>query len=314
MALTHDGDKIAILSSASGGHPSILPVCERLGLQVFELPYDYINFDLDYEKTNYIIETEKIHYILLAPSDIIKPMNIKSLILDNSILLYDISQIMGLISGKQIDNPLRISSNIVLLGGTHKTLPGPASGIIMTNNEKIHLAIEKNINPKYLRHTQMHQVISLLFALIESKVYGKEYAKSIISTSNILGKILEQKDFQVLHPQEYYSKTHQLFIKCSFDEMNKIYYNALKYGVTLNAKEKKLFDNTGIRLGTQEIARYGWTEDVLEMLGKILCELRASNPNTSYINYIKQKLPPKKIMYTFSDEVINNLNLHLHKK
>lgn len=205
MSLTNSGDKIAVLSSASGGHPSILPVCERLGLHVFELPYDYINFDLNYEETNYIIETEKIPYILLAPSDIIKPMDIQNLMLDNSILLYDISQIMGLIAGKQISNPLKISSNVVLLGGTHKTLPGPASGIIMTNNEEIHQTIEKNVNPKYLRHTQMHQVISLLLALIESEVYGQEYAQNIILTANILGKILEQKDFQMLHPQEYYS-------------------------------------------------------------------------------------------------------------
>lgn len=314
MSLTHNGDKIAILSSASGGHPSILPVCERLGLHVIELPYDYINFDLKYEEANYIIETEKIPYILLAPSDIIKPMDIQNLMLDNSILLYDISQIMGLISGKQINNPLKISSNIVLLGGTHKTLPGPTSGIIMTNNDEIHQALEKNINPKYLRHTQMHQVMSLLFALIESEVYGQEYARNIISTTNILGKILEQKGFQMLHPQEYYSNTHQLFIKCTFNEMNQIYYNALKYGVTLNTKEKKLFGNTGIRLGTQEITRYGWKKDALEMLGEILYELRTDTPNTSYINHIKQKLPPKKVIYTFPNDVIENLKQHLHKK
>lgn len=314
MSLTHSGDKIAILSSASGGHPSILPVCERLGLHVFELPYDYANFDLNYEESNYIIKIEKIPYILLAPSDIIKPMDIQKLMINNSILLYDISQIMGLISGKQINNPLKISSNIVLLGGTHKTLPGPASGIIMTNNEEIHQTIEKNINPKYLRHTQMHQVISLLFALIESEVYGQEYAKNIILTANILGEILEQKGFQMLHPQEYYSNTHQLFIKCTFNEMNQIYYNALKYGVTLNTKEKKLFGNTGIRLGTQEIARYGWKKDALEVLGEILHELRAETPNVHYINQIKQKLPPKKILYTFPNNVIDNLNLYLHKK
>lgn len=314
MSLTHSGDKIAILSSASGGHPSIVPVCERLGLHVFELPYDYINFDLNYEEANFIIEKEKIPYILLAPSDIIKPLDVQNLMLDNSILLYDISQIMGLISGKQINNPLKISSSIVLLGGTHKTLPGPASGIIMTNNEEIHQIIEKNINPKYLRHTQMHQVISLLFALIESEVYGQEYARNIISTANILGKILEQKGFQMLHPQGYYSNTHQLFIKCTLNEMNRIYYNALKYGVTLNTKEKKLFDNTGIRLGTQEIARYGWREDALEILGEILHELRTNTPNAPYIDNIKQTLPPKKILYTFPNDVINNLGLHLHKK
>ena len=118
----------------------------------------------------------------------------------------------------------------------------------------------------------------------------------------------------MLHPQEYYSNTHQLFIKCASNEMNHIYYNALKYGVTLNTKEKKLFGNTGIRLGTQEIARYGWKEDALELIGEILHELRTNTPNASFIDHIKQKLPPKKIIYTFPNDVINNFMLHLHKE
>ena len=77
---------------------------------------------------------------------------------------------------------------------------------------------------------------------------------------------------------------------------------------------KKLFDNTGIRLGTQEIARYGWKEDALELIGDILNELRTTTPNAPFIDHIKQKLPPKKIMYTFPDDVIDNFKLHLHKE
>jgi len=314
MSITQIGEKIAILSSASGGHPSILSVCERLGLHVFELPYDYENFDLNYAETNHILDKEKISYILLAPSDIISPMNIENIVLDNRLLFYDISQIMGLISGKQLNNPLKISPNVVLLGGTHKTLPGPASGIIMTNNEVVHQKTENSINPKFLRHTQMHQVMSLLLALIENEMYGQAYAKKIISTANSLGSILEQKGFELLHPDGYYTNTHQLFIKCTFDEMKQIYYNATRFGITLNTKEKQLFGNTGIRLGVQEIARYGWEKDALEIIGDIFNELRSVSPNASFINNEKLKLPPKKVMYTFPDTVINNFKIHLHKK
>jgi len=54
-----------------------------------------------------------------------------------------------------------------MFGGTHKTLPGPASGLIMTNEKYLHEKMETSINPKYLRHSQMHQKISLLFTLIK---------------------------------------------------------------------------------------------------------------------------------------------------
>jgi glycine/serine hydroxymethyltransferase len=172
MALTQIGDKIALLSPQWGGHASMEAVCERLGLQVFDVPYLIDNYDIDYDTLNVIIEQNKIKYILLSPSDIIKPFEIKKLNLENTYLLYDISQIMGFVAASVIGNPLNISNNVVLLGGTHKSLPGPTSGLILTNNEYIHNILDKSINPTFLRNTQMHQVISLLFALVEFDVYG----------------------------------------------------------------------------------------------------------------------------------------------
>ncbi len=86
----------------------------------------------------------------------------------------------------------------------------------------------------------------------------------------------------MLHPQEYYSNTHQLFIKCASNEMNHIYYNVFKIWSNIKYQKKKLFGNTGIRLGTQEIARYGWKEDALELIGEILHELRTNTPNASF--------------------------------
>lgn len=80
MSLAKNGDSVMILGSASGGHASVKPICERLGLVVKEVPYDYKNFDLDYTKLNYILSEEKTDYILLAPSDIISPLDIGKLI------------------------------------------------------------------------------------------------------------------------------------------------------------------------------------------------------------------------------------------
>ena len=62
-----------------------------------EVPYLYEEYDLDYDKLNAIIETENVDFVLLAPSDIIKPMEVEKLRLGRTILLYDVSQILGLI-------------------------------------------------------------------------------------------------------------------------------------------------------------------------------------------------------------------------
>lgn len=315
MSITISDDKIALLPSKWGGHASVKPVCERLGLKIFELPYDIDNLDINYEEANIMLNKEGIKYILLAPSDIIHALDIRKFNLTNKYLLYDISQLMGLIAGKTINNPLDISDNVIIFGGTHKTLPGPASGLIMTNNEQIHSLIEKKINPLYLRHTQMHQVLSLLFALIEFNEYGEKYADKILHISNVLGRALEESNFEIIKiGTDVYSETHQIFIKCSQEQMELINKNAIIYGITLNKKEKELFQNTGIRLGTQEIARYDWSDEALDIIPLILKELTLEAPNSAKVECLKQQLPSKVVKFTFPDETVTKYYRILHKE
>lgn len=311
MSITDPHDKIAILPATWGGHPSVQSVCERLGLEVFQLPYDHTNWDIDYDLANKMIKSKKIKYILLAPSDIIHALHVECFDLSNCSLLYDISQIMGLMAGKTIKCPINLD-NTILFGGTHKTLPGPASGLILTNSAQLHRKLEYSINPQYLRHTQMHQVISLLFALLEMEYYGEEYAKAIIETANFLGSTLSLQGFNIAMIGKKYSETHQLFIRCNRNEMGRFFENAIRYGITLNKKEKALFSGAGIRLGTQEIARYGWEAKTCSVISKILKELLADNPNEDYIYGLKAQLPEKKMKYTFSVNIQQNIIASLH--
>lgn len=311
MSITDPHDRIAILPAAWGGHPSVQPVCERLGLEVFQLPYDHINWDIDYDVANKMIKSKNIKYLLLAPSDIIHVLHVECFDLSNCTLLYDISQIMGLMAGKTINCPINLD-NTILFGGTHKTLPGPASGLILTNSTQLRQRLENNINPKYLRHTQMHQVISLLFALLEMEYYGNEYAKAIVETANQLGSAISLQGFDIAMVGNKFSETHQLFIRCNRDEMDWLFENAIRYGITLNKKEKALFSGTGIRLGTQEIARYGWGHNTCSVISRILKELLADNPNEHYIHSLKAQLPEKIIKYTFPESVQQYFLASLH--
>lgn len=313
MSLTNLNDKIAILPVAWGGHPSVQPVCERLGLHVYQLPYDHSKWDVDYEQANELIHREKIGYILLAPSDIIHPLRVDAFDLKNRVLLYDVSQIMGLMAGGTIPCPIH-QKNTVLFGGTHKTLPGPASGLIMTNDKDLYKKMEKSINPRFLRHTQMHQVISLLFALLEAECFGKEYAKAIVNTANELGSYLEHRGFCLAKTNGRYSETHQLFILCEPETMSRINKNAIRFGITLNKKEKLLFSSTGIRLGVQEITRYGWSGQTLSLIGDILDELRQEHPNSEKISLLKRSMPPKTIQFTFPLSVQEEILSALHQK
>ena len=313
MSVTKAKERIAILPPEWGGHPSVQPVCERLGLQVFPLPYSQADWDIDYDRANQLIQKERIQYILIAPSDIIHPLAVERFELSNCVLLYDISQLMGLMAGGIIDCPIALK-NTIIFGGTHKTLPGPASGLILTNDERLHLQIEHNINPTFLRHTQMHQVISLLFSLLETELYGPKYAAAIVDTSNRLGTQLVQKGFRLGRVPKGFSETHQIFVFCEHEEMLRINRNAIQNGITLNKKEKPLFTGSGIRLGTQEIVRYGWAGQALSTISEIIAMLRQEAPDKDKITLLKKSLPPKVVQYTFSQTVQEKLLLALHQE
>jgi len=302
------GDKMMILDKEHGGHASVKPVVERLGVKVYSAPYNLEEYDLDYEVANKMTKEEGIDYVLLAPSDLIKPLNVEKIDTTNCVLLWDCSQLMGLIAGGLCSNPLRTMKNIVMFGGTHKTFPGPASGLIMTNEKYLHDMMEKDINPKFLRHSQMHQKICLLFALLEFEQYGDRYMSHMVHCSNYLGQKLRDYGFDIADWHGLISQTHQVFIRCSKEEMDLIYDNAYKCEITLNKKHKDLFLGYGIRLGTQEIARYDWNDEALDKCAYAVKELANPNINIEEILDIVHSLPPKTIHYTFPEDVYERFN------
>lgn len=297
------GDKMMILDKEHGGHASVKPVVERLGVKVYSAPYHIDEFDLDYDATNQIIKDEGIGFVLLAPSDLIKPLDVEKIDTTNCVLLWDCSQLLGLIAAGLSPNPLKKMKNIVMFGGTHKTFPGPASGLIMTNEKYLHDMMEKSINPKYLRNSQMHQKICLLFALLEFEEYGEKYMSHMVHCSNYLGQKLRDYGFDIADYHGQISSTHQVFIRCSKEEMELIYDNAYKCGVTLNKKHKDLFLGYGIRLGTQEIARYDWNDEALDKCAYIIKELANPDINPKEILDMVRNLPNKTVNYTFPKEV-----------
>ena len=300
--LCKPGDKMMLLDKEHGGHASVKPVVERLGVKTYSAPYLLDEYDLDYDAANKMIKEEGIGYILLAPSDLIKPLDVERIDTTNCVLLWDASQLLGLIAAGLVSNPLKTMKNIVMFGGTHKTFPGPASGLIMTNEKYLHDMMEKNINPKYLRNSQMHQKISLLFSLLEFEEYGDKYMSHMVHCANYLGKKLRDYGFDIADWHGQISSTHQIFIRCSKEEMDLMYDNAYKCEVTLNKKHKDLFLGYGIRLGTQELARYDWNDEVLDKCAYVIKELANPNINTKEVLDVVHSLPVKEIHYTFPEE------------
>lgn len=307
MALFQIGDTVYISSPQYGGHSSIQLICERLGLKTIYLPFDYANYDFNYDEINRQLKNKNIKGIIIALSDMIEHPNLKRLDLNNTILLYDVTQILGLIATKYMDNPFdwfKDSDNVILLGATHKTIPGPTCGLIMTNNLELAKRFDLKVNPDYLRNIQLNNVVSLLFSLFELDKYGFKYFNSMKIILNEVAKELSRKRINVIRTRDNttYSKTHQLWYSVNGD-INQYEQNALLAGVSLNIRKRKIYQDQGVRLGFQQVARFNWDKEAAKTIAQILILLFDSNCNYSKIKKLLMELPPKNINFTFDQSI-----------
>lgn len=308
--LLKPGDKIMTLGKQWGGHASMVPTFERLGAITVDAPYDLTTYDFDYDELNRIIKEQNIKFLNIAPSDILFPHDFSKIDDAECTVLFDYSQLLGLIAAGLLDNPLDKLHNCILYGGTHKTMPGPAHGIIMTNNDHLYALIDKEINPKYLRNVQTHQVISLLHALIEMKYFGKAYQSNTVRIGNLLGYELNKLGFSVVNRNGIYTTTHQLFLEMPQDKMQLLFNNAIAEGITLNTKKKPLFHGGyGIRLGLQEISRYDWDDISIKTIAEILAIIAQADYDKLNVRRLISQMPEKIVHFTFSDDEIRHLRI-----
>lgn len=294
MSLLNCNDNVLLTTPEQGGHPSVPIILDSLQINYDAIPYDYNNYQIDYDKLNLLCNSNKYSYIIFCQSDLLNVPDLNRINMQGLGVIYDATQSLGLILGKCITNPLDYN-NTVLIGGTHKTFPAPSCGLIMTNNSEYALKLNKNISPVYLRNTQPNHMASMLLALCEQEKFGIEYQQHIIYLANHLASTLEKYGFTVAKSNKNsYTYTHQIFILMTENDAKSFYQNSVKYNISLNIKNKKLFNNYGIRLGVQQIAQYNWQNEEITQLARLLFLIK-TNPNSSEINKLRNILISKKI-------------------
>ncbi len=272
MTLSEPGQRVLLQTPASGGHPSMVPICRRLGLEIVDLPYDYDRFQIDERGCREL--GDAVDFVLVAPSDILYAPDFAALgFADSATVVYDATQTLGLIASGHLPCPLDTHPRLVISGGTHKTLPGPSTGLLMTRNEEIAVRIDSELSPKFVRHSHPHHMAALCATLIEHRAIGSHYSDRIRTFASTLSSSLADEGLVVLQDGDRVTETHQIFVHLDSEDLDPAYDRAAAAGITLNKKRKRLFREAGLRLGVQEIARYRWTEPDLRRLAAVLSRI-----------------------------------------
>ena len=281
-ALAERGDSILTLGVPGGSHVSHekAGAAGILGLKSFHLGFDGESMTIDLEKSEKKILEIKPKFIVIGGSIILFPQPIKELrkICDQvgAKIVYDAAHVFGLITAGFFQNPLEEGADIIT-SSTHKTFPGPQGGIIIGNiNENLQKKIQDKIFPGVLSNHHLHRIPPLYFALEEMKKFGNDYVSQIMKNSKALAEELYGFGFDVLGKQNGFTKSHQVVVNVKNQDGGSIVAKKLEEAnIILNKNiipdDKADPENPrGIRLGVQEMTRYGMKEREMKIIADFI--------------------------------------------
>ncbi len=287
FAFTKHNDILMALKVPNGGHISHARVSAAgiRGLKILPHPFDNQRMNIDTGAMKREILKNKPKLILLGGSLFLFPHPVEEAkeAADEvgAKVMYDGAHVLGLIAGGKFQDPLKEGADL-LVGSTHKTLPGPQGGIIFTT-EELKDEIDKAVFPGVVSNHHLHHVAALGISLAEMMEFGESYADQVVQNAKVLAQNLYELDFDVLCEDQDFTESHQIAIDfkrigsptrmAKNMELNNIILNKnlLPWDQTGSSDEP-----SGIRIGTQEITRRGLKkshmQEVAEFIKKVVID------------------------------------------
>jgi glycine/serine hydroxymethyltransferase len=306
LSTTEPGDMIMTVPLEYGGHFATKGIIERIGRRHVFLDFNFDILKFDVEKIAIKVKELGVKAIYLDVSYYLNPHNLKEIrdaIGNNIIIIYDASHTMGLIMGRQFQNPLLEGADVIC-ANTHKTLPGPHKGMIAFRDPSLAEKANKIIDSCLYSSPHMTHLIALSTTILELKEYGQEYAKQIISNSRSISQAFANLGYDVRKANTgEYSENHQshVFIDNKGDRME-MYRNLISNNISTNFEGAELANGRCfIRIGTQEVTRRGMKEGEMKQIAELVNRSIKGEDVLQNVRHLNQSF--SSVKYSFDDIV-----------
>ncbi len=283
---TKPGDTIATPALSDGAHISSAKfgAVGFRGVSTVNYPFDRKEMITDVDGAKRLILEQRPKLCLFGRSVFLFPEPLEELrpTLEEvgCTVWYDAAHVLGLIAGKQFQDPLREGAHIIS-GSTHKTLPGPQHGIIIANpkNDKMERKLKRGVFPGVTSNHHLHAMAALGIALAEHKEFGEAYAKQTIKNARALGQALHERGIPVLCEHKGFTASHTIAVDVSAFDGGELVANNMEKANMITNKNLLPEDTSpkhpsGIRLGAQELTRVGMKEtnmsEVAELIARVV--------------------------------------------
>ncbi len=249
-------------------------------LNVEYIPYQPETHDIDMPRLVELVREKKPRLIIFGRDQILFPEDISPIrtVADevDAFVAYDMSHVHELIAGKAFPNPLDLGAD-VLLGSHHKTMPGPQGGLYLTRKREVYEQVRRGLYPPFVTNHHVERLPALAATYIEIREFGQAYAQQIVRNSAALGRALYSRGLDALYPERGFSQSHQVIVDVTKFGTGGQVANRLEEAHIICGATPVPADLTrgggtssGLRLGTQELARIGMVEQDMDQVAELI--------------------------------------------
>jgi glycine/serine hydroxymethyltransferase len=283
-----------------GGHLSAQPYGALYNLaedHVVNFPMEEKNpYKMDSARMLSLVDKNRPALIIFGKSMFLHPEPIRQLrtflhtVPDyRPLVMYDAAHVMGIL-GPQFQDPLMEGADIIT-GSTHKTFFGPQRGIIAgkipegSPFRKLWTEVVARTFPGATSNHHLGTQLAMLAATIEMNAFRSDYQNQVLSNARAFAKACATQGIPVEGGEaEGYTYTHQVLIRVKpFGDAKEIASRLEANNIITNYQalpgDETFYHPSGIRMGVQEMTRFGMKESDFGDLARFLAEVILRNKN-----------------------------------
>ncbi len=200
-------------------------------------------------------------------------------------VMFDAAHQCGIIAGGAWKNPLKEGAHLMNMS-TYKSLGGPASGLIVSNDAEIVERLDAIAFPGMTANFDAAKSAALAVSMLDWREYGAEYASEMIAVAKAFATALDAEGLPVFAKAQGFTQSHQFALEAAgfgggqaaSKKLRKAGFLACGIGLPIDQVEG---DMNGLRFGTPELVRWGVTVDrVGEIAALVARALRSNDPES----------------------------------
>ena len=300
LALMEPGDTFLGMALDQGGHLTHGSKVNFSGKNFNAIQYglDQETGDIDYAEVRKLAQKHKPKMIVAGFSAFMGIVDWKLFreIADEvgAFLMVDMAHVSGLVAGGVYPNPVDFAH--VVTSTTHKSLRGPRSGIILSNEDE---EFQKKLNFAVFPGSQggplMHVIAAKAVCFKEAMTSDfKDYQKQIISNAKTMCKQFKSRGFNLVQKD---TDNHLILMDLRNKKVTGKEVEELLGGVNITVNKNSIpndpespFVTSGIRIGTPAMTTRGFKNDEAKKVVDLICDAIENKENSDELGIVKEKV------------------------